>query len=92
VVFLQAGIGIGLSFTTATPDQQALLDQWIAELSGGPIAKPGTGSELHEAAASDTENYALPVMYELILLLLQKGVLNEAEGKSLLRKLKEKRR
>jgi hypothetical protein len=30
-------------------------------------------------------------MDELILLLLQKGVLNEAEGKSLLQKLKEKR-
>jgi len=91
VVFSQAGIGIGLSFTTATPDQQALLDQWIVELSGEPIAKPATGSELHEAAAKDTENHTLPVMNELILLLLQKGVLNEAEGKSLLQKLKEKR-
>jgi hypothetical protein len=44
-----------------------------------------------EAAAKDTENHTLPVMNELILLLLQKGVLNEAEGKSLLQKLKEKR-
>jgi len=73
VVFSQAGIGIRLSFAAAMPDQQALLDQWIVKLSGEPIATPATGSELHEAAAKDTENHALPMMNELILLLFKRA-------------------
>ena len=75
----------------ATGDAFPGLARLSALVSGEPTAKPATGSELHEAAAKNTENHTLPVMNELILLLLQRGVLNEAEGKSLLQKLKEKR-
>ena len=31
---------MGLAFTKAAPSQQALLEQWIAELSGQPVARP----------------------------------------------------
>ena len=90
VVFAQPGMGMGLAFADAEPDQQALLDHWIAELSGEPVATPGpsTDSEASPSAGSKvSENQSLYVVNELILLLLQKGVLTEPEGKSLLQKL-----
>jgi len=91
VIFAQPGMGMGLAFADAEPDQQAILDHWIAELSGEPVAKPepsSTNSEVSPSAGSKvSENQSLYVVNELILLLLQKGVLTEAEGKSLLQKL-----
>jgi len=91
VAFAQPGMGMGVSFTKAEPDQQLVLDRWIAELSGEPIASPAPAAN---AAAAQRDNGTksadvppLYVMNELILLLLQKGVLTEAEGKSLLQKL-----
>lgn len=91
VAFAQPGMGMGVSFTKAEPDQQLVLDRWIGELSGEPLASPAPAAN---AAAAQRENGTkgsdvppLYVMNELILLLLQKGVLTEAEGKSLLQKL-----
>ena len=100
VVFSQVGMGMGVSFVAAAPDQQALLDRWIGSLSGEPVAEPAATSELHEAAQPgigvsfapampglrepiEAEIRALCVLDELILLLFQKGILTEAEGKSL---------
>src|SRR5271163_2448706 len=34
VVFAQPGMGMGVAFADAEPDQRAILDHWIAELSG----------------------------------------------------------
>jgi hypothetical protein len=94
VIFAQPGMGMGLAFADAEPDQQIILDNWIAELSGEPIAKPGLSSADAGASPSGnresarvSENQPLYVVNELILLLLQKGVLTETEGKSLLQKL-----
>jgi hypothetical protein len=95
VAFAQPGMGMGLAFTKAAPDQQAILDEWIAELSGEPVVKAEVAPEAAPAApaaangdgASAGDSQALFVMNELVLLLLQKGVLSPAEGKSLLQKL-----
>src|SRR5579872_3281508 len=57
VAFAQAGMGMGLAFTKAAPDQQAILDEWIAELSGEPIVKPEP-SETAAAPASANGNGA----------------------------------
>jgi hypothetical protein len=81
-----------LAFTSAAPDQQALLDEWIAELSGEHIAKPTVANSKILASAeaggsAKTDNSSFFVINELILLLLQKGVLTELEGRSLLQKL-----
>jgi hypothetical protein len=91
VVFAQPGMGMGLAFGDAEPDQRAILDQWIAEQSGEPVETPSlstldSGSSL-PASARIGEIHPLYVLNELILLLLQKGVLTETEGKSLLQKL-----
>jgi hypothetical protein len=90
VIFSQPGMGMGVAFADAEPDQQLILDRWIAELSGEPIPKSGVATSSppeSRVSAKVSENQPLYVMNELILLLLQKGVLTEAEGKSLLQKL-----
>lgn len=95
VVFSQPGMGMGLAFTKASPDQQEILDQWIRELSGEVVAKPASSATPdaaafhHAGALRNGENQALYVMNELILVLLQKGVLSESESKSLLQKLQK---
>ena len=89
VAFAQPGMGMGLAFTQVAPDQQAILDEWIAELSGEPVEKqesaPATTAS--ESRSGSSDNQAFFVMNELIMLLLQKGVLSDSEGKSLLQKL-----
>ena len=91
VVFAQPGMGMGLSFTKVEPDQQPILDKWIGELSGEPVAAPAGSAAASEAEQRDSarsyDAQPIYVVNELILLLLQKGVLSEAEGKSLLQKL-----
>src|ERR1700722_11293470 len=89
VVFAQPGMGMGLSFTKVEADQQPILDQWISELSGEPGAAPAASASPSVAEQRNSASDAQPiyVMNELILLLLQKGVLSEGEGKSLLQKL-----
>jgi hypothetical protein len=89
VAFAQPGMGMGLAFTKVAPDQQAILDEWIAELSGEPVEKPETAPEASapQAQSGSTDNQAFFVMNELIMVLLQKGVLSDSEGKSLLQKL-----
>ena len=88
VAFAQPGMGMGMAFTNVAPDQQVILDEWIAELSGEPIAKPESDSDAKgsQAKPSGGDN-SFFVMNELIMLLLQKGVLSDSEGKSLLQKL-----
>jgi PilZ domain len=90
VAFSQPGMGMGLSFTKAAPDQHTLLDQWIAELSGEAVETPDAVAAVvgqQEAPAKAVEGQPMFVLNELILLLLQKGVLSDTEGKALLQKL-----
>lgn len=91
VAFAQPGMGMGLAFTKVAPDQQTILDEWIAELSGEPVEKSATAAEASASRPNpdggSSDNQAFFVMNELIMLLLQKGVLSDSEGKSLLQKL-----
>ena len=80
------GVGMGLWFTEVLrQDQQALLEFWIAQLSGrspGEFeAKPESAREREAPRPRD------PVLAKLIALLVRKGYLTEAEGQELLREL-----
>src|SRR5579872_537230 len=71
VAFAQPGMGMGLAFTKVAPDQQAILDEWIAELSGEPVEKQSSASEASAAQAKpggNGENQSFFVMNELIML------------------------
>src|ERR1700722_3453976 len=56
VAFAQPGMGMGLAFTKVAPDQQAILDEWIGELSGEPVVKTEPAPQAVPAAAPASEN------------------------------------
>lgn len=92
VVYSQNGMGMGIAFLSATPDNLKVLDGWIARLSGVAPAAPeqpkqsAAPPQRREAeATADLEPRF--VLNELIITLMRKRVLSEAEGKSLLQKL-----
>ena len=109
VVYSQVGMGMGVRFVAAEPEQQWILEGWLGELTGEmppesqtalaarppsasiiPIAGPGvTGVNVSAAPAAGESTNDEPrwVLNELILTLMRKKLLTDAEGKSLLQKL-----
>lgn len=88
VIYSQTGMGMGLAFTSAQQDQVKVLQKWLAELSGQTapvIVKPPEGST--NPLESDSQNEQGFVLSELLIVLMRKGVLDEREGKSMLRRL-----
>lgn len=91
VVYSAVGMGMGLMFTVIAPEHLWVLDSWLAELSGRPLPERQSleyGAK-HSSPASAPEqamegNY---VLNELIIALMRKRVLTEAEGKDMLQKL-----
>jgi hypothetical protein len=92
VVYETPGVGMGLAFTSVEPDQLWVLEKWIGRLSGQlpPELHEDDSAELisdervREAGPSAEPGF---VLNELIIALMRKKVLNEAEGKQLLQKL-----
>ncbi len=88
VLYSTGGIGMGLIFTEIEASQQPVLDRWIAELSGDvapePKAEQAETPVRSEASAIDEQRY---VLNDLIITLIRKRVLTDAEGKALLQKL-----
>jgi hypothetical protein len=94
VVYSMSGMGMGLAFARMQPDHQKVLGGWIGMLSGKTRMEPSAYQpEAREAAppppAPDPPADFEPrfVLNELIITLMRKRVLSEAEGKSLLQKL-----
>jgi hypothetical protein len=94
VVYSMNGMGMGLAFKGVQPTQARVLEGWIAVLSGEatlePLAyQPDTSANAPPAAAAGPPPDFEPrfVLNELIITLMRKRVLSEAEGKSLLQKL-----
>lgn len=95
VVYSQNGMGMGIAFLSATPDNLKVLDGWIARLSGVAPAEPAAPEPPKQSAAPPQKREADAtadleprfVLNELIITLMRKRVLSEAEGKSLLQKL-----
>jgi PilZ domain-containing protein len=95
VVYSQNGMGMGIAFLSATPENLKVLDGWIAVLSGvaptEPAAaeaprRPASPPQKREGEASGDLEPKF-VLNELIITLMRKCVLSETEGKSLLQKL-----
>ncbi len=79
VMFSQMGMGMGVAFISAQPNQVRTFQKWIQEISGNPAAMSD-----RDAAALD---HSHAILSELILTLMKKKVLSDEEGKELLRKL-----
>jgi hypothetical protein len=88
VVFCQIGMGMGLSFTTAEPDQVLLLLTWIEELGGekphGP-ASPKIAMQPDSATSSDP--VLRDIVVEIIASLRRNDIVHDWEEKVMLQKL-----
>ena len=91
VVYSKIGMGMGLLFTTAEPDQLRILGSWLHELSGGRMDQEEQANvflQRETAKSTDVELQELRIVVsELVALLNGKNILNDSEGMALLRKL-----
>lgn len=91
VVYSLTGMGMGLAFVSAHPDQVQLFQRWLREISGEtlpqPPAKLTAKASPAPARTSQTHLPAAAILGDLIMTLIEKEVLSETEGKDLLRKL-----
>jgi hypothetical protein len=96
VVYSKIGMGMGLCFTSLEPDQRAMLDRWIAELSGeAPLSfeqhhhadEPAAETAVDPGEPGPENNNPSLVVGELIIALMRRGGLSTEEGHSLLCKL-----
>lgn len=88
VIFSNLGMGMGLLFTTAEPDQLQVLGKWLSELSGEALIErfaPIVPPQPEVAKSADLELRA--IVTELISLLNGKNVLSDSQAMALLRKL-----
>ena len=88
VVYSNAGMGMGLLFTTAEPEQLLVLGKWLSELSGGKVVEQGLSNPaLPLETPKNTDPELRKIVTDLITLLNGKSILNDSEGMTLLRKL-----
>jgi hypothetical protein len=88
VVHSEVGMGMCLAFANTESSELWTLEQWLAELSGEetPHAAP-VKQEHHVAAAKQPKRDAQTALKYLVLMLIQKNVLSDAEGSALLEKV-----
>lgn len=91
VIYSKSGMGMGLLFTTADPEQLRVLGLWLGELAGAtrtekelPYLNVQFNGAVEENHHADSE--LRTVICDLIALLNGKRVLSDSEGMALLRK------
>jgi len=89
VVYSLAGMGMGLTFVAGSQGKPRLLTQWLRELSGvdeneTEIVLDAAEPKPEAPANQDNEEY---VLHELVIELMRQGVLSDARGKAMLRRL-----
>lgn len=88
VMFSHAGMGMGVAFVSAMPDQLQVLHNWLTELAGKTSSEQEPEKETQPVgvAANSAENQD-SVLGDLIKALTKRRVLNEVEGKAMLHRL-----
>ncbi len=83
IIYSHPGLGMGVAFTDATPEQRIEIERWVAELEQVHMAPVPLDAMLAQPskAASDSK-----LLLRLIHLLIAKGVLGEDEVRDLLNK------
>ena len=88
VVLSQVGMGMGVAFISAVPQQIRIFQKWLNELQGKPSPELDVPEQAEkDAARGNSMNEQRYVLGELLLALIRKGVLSDDEGKAMLRKL-----
>jgi PilZ domain len=89
VIYGQAGVGMGLLFIEIAPAQRFVLKKWFSELRGESLPEPIDASDDRAPNASASESDERYVIEDLVVLLIQKHVLTEDEGETILRRLSQ---
>jgi hypothetical protein len=85
VSYAQPRFGMGIAFGPVDPEQTAVLDTWLKELSGdlGPVVGAGEVAD----AIQKFPRTERSILSQLVSLLIRKSILTEGEGAALLREL-----
>lgn len=88
VVYSQIGMGMGVAFVSAEKDQIRIYRNWINQLSGNASPAPDLlGDGQGSGASADLHEEQYYVLNDLVIALMRKGVLTEADGKAMLKRL-----
>jgi hypothetical protein len=88
VVFSRIGMGMGVAFVSAEKDQFQIYRNWINQLSDDASPAPGLlDGEQVSGGSTDLHAEQSYVLNELVIALMRKGTLTEAEGKAMLKRL-----
>lgn len=88
VVFSQIGMGMGVAFVSAEKGQFQVYEKWIDEISGNASPAPNLlDREQGSSGGADSHEEQSYVLNELVIVLMRRGTLTEAEGKGMLKRL-----
>jgi hypothetical protein len=88
VLYSADGMGMGLGFTKIEPERLLVLERWLAELSGELRRAAAVLEDEVPIQSAESEKVEQKyVLNELIIALMRKKVLTDAEGKAMLKKL-----
>jgi hypothetical protein len=90
VVYSLVGMGMGLLFTAAEPEQLRRLESWLGELASGIRNDPATSTTLSQPESGITFSAGhemREILSELITLLKTKNIIDDSETKVMLRRL-----
>jgi|SRR5215831_1447120 len=80
VVYSQTGLGMGIAFDELAPSQRQALESWLAELTADRASLPKSKRPNEKPPEGPTDR---AVITRLVQLLVSKGLLTEAEARSI---------
>ena len=88
VVYSVVGMGMGVKFTDADPEQLWTVEKWVGELSGELLPEPELPQPSDQSCAQEKlGNEENDVLNELVMELMRQGVLSNAKCEAMLQKL-----
>jgi hypothetical protein len=88
VVYCLDGMGMGLQFIPAAPEQMRILDKWIGQLNGELTSEPEVLERVEEPCfQGPPKDGPYYVLNQLIIELMRQGILSDIKCKALLQQL-----
>ncbi len=88
VAYCLDGMGMGLKFIPAAPEQMLVLDKWIGQLSGALPSEPDVHERVeHPRFQGAPKNGPYYVLNQIIIELTRQGILSDTKCKALLQQL-----
>ncbi len=87
VIYAHLSMGMGLVFTKIRPEHQAILQKWIAELSGDPWEAPELPAVSLESGKSDEIANLHHFLAELVNLMVRRKLMSDMEAEGFMRQL-----